>query len=177
MTKARAKGTFFVNGNNCEPTLLLSPPAPSHLGPDGCIYAPESIASLKYAHRQGHQIASHTWAHEDLATLPIANITEEFSRLDNAIYRIIGSTPAFMRPPYGSYNKDVQRVAAERDQKVVIWDFDSGDTVGATAEESKALYNSTVSARPRSILTLNHETVGKLFIEPGQSGTYTEEWL
>jgi len=41
-----------------------------------------------------------------------------------ALQRIIGVTPAFMRPPYGSYNQMVLDVAGARGQGVVIWDFE-----------------------------------------------------
>lgn len=41
---------------------------------------------------------------------------------------------------------------------VAIWDFDSGDSAGATAAQSIAAYKKAVASRPSSILTLNHET-------------------
>ncbi|EUC63917.1 carbohydrate esterase family 4 protein [Rhizoctonia solani AG-3 Rhs1AP] len=63
-----------------------------------------------------------------------------------------------MRPPYGNYNDNVRRAAGVRGQKLVTWDFDSGDSVGATPAQSKAMYDKIIAQRPSSILTLNHET-------------------
>ena len=35
----------------------------------GCIYNTDAVDRVKYAYNQGHQVASHTWAHKDLTTL------------------------------------------------------------------------------------------------------------
>jgi len=137
---ANAVGTFFVNGNNFD-----------------CIYDEESVSRVKYAHDKGHQIASHTWSHAHLPTLSKDKLTVEFSQVDEALQKIIGALPAFVRPPFGEYNDLVVEVAGERNQTVVIWDFDSEDSAGATADKSKQLYDSTIGKHPSSILTLNHE--------------------
>jgi hypothetical protein len=67
-----------------------------------------------------------------------------------------------MRPPYGAYNDLVRRVASERGQKVTIWDFDSRDSLGASAAESKQLYTDAANRRPSTLLALNHEVYGAL---------------
>ncbi|KAF8607827.1 carbohydrate esterase family 4 protein [Ceratobasidium sp. AG-I] len=131
-----AKGTFFFNGNNY-----------------GCIYDSANAARVKYAYDKGHQIASHTWSHAHLKTLSGSALTSEFSKTDTAIKKITGAVPAFMRPPYGEYDDEVRTVAASRGQKVVIWDFDSGDSAGKSAA-----YKSLIAKKPNNILTLNHET-------------------
>lgn len=41
---------------------------------------------------------------------------------------------------------------------VVNWDFDSGDSVGATTTESKNKYAAIAKKHPSNILALNHET-------------------
>jgi len=140
LTAAGAKGTFFFNGNNY-----------------GCIYSAENVKRVKYAYQKGHQIASHTWAHKDLATLDRTAMNREFWLLELALRRIIGVKPAFMRPPYGSYNNLVLEVAKERGQKVAMWDFDSRDSLGATPAQSKQLYTDIANKRPTSIVALNHE--------------------
>lgn len=136
-----AKGTFFVNGNNY-----------------GCIYDSANAQRVKYAYDKGHQIASHTWSHAHLASLSGSALTSEFSKTDTAIKKITGAVPAFMRPPYGEYDNEVLQVAGSRGQSVVIWDFDSGDSVGKTAAQSKTLYKNLIAKKPNNVLTLNHET-------------------
>lgn len=80
------------------------------------------------------------------------------TRTDTALTKILGVKPAFVRPPYGSYNKDSQEVAGANGQAIVIWDFDSGDSVGKSPEESETEYQNIANKNPSTILTLNHET-------------------
>ncbi|KAF8673085.1 Polysaccharide deacetylase [Rhizoctonia solani] len=141
LEKAGAKGTFFFNGNNYE-----------------CIYSAENQKRLKYVYDRGHQIGSHTWGHKDLATLSWDQVHDEMWRVEQALQRILGVMPACMRPPFGSYNDNVQNVAGVRGQKIVNWDFDSRDSAGASAAESNGLYDQIISQRPSTILALNHET-------------------
>ncbi|KAG9122252.1 Carbohydrate esterase 4 protein, partial [Ceratobasidium sp. 392] len=136
-----AKGTWFVNGNNY-----------------GCIYDSTNAKNVKYAYDQGHQIASHTWSHAHLASLSGSALKAEFTKTNDAIKKITGAVPAFMRPPYGEYDDEVRQVAGSLGQKVVIWDFDSGDSAGKSASQSKADYKNWLAKNPNNVLTLNHET-------------------
>ncbi|KAJ3517756.1 hypothetical protein NLJ89_g319 [Agrocybe chaxingu] len=126
-----ATGTFFFNGNNY-----------------GCIYSEDNVKRVRYAYNQGHQIASHTWGHRDLTTLTWDQM---------ALRRITGAVPAFMRPPYGNYNNLVLDASGIRKQSVVIWDFDSGDSVGVSPANQKTRYTQLANRRPSTILALNHE--------------------
>lgn len=141
LTDADAKGTFFWNGNNY-----------------GCIYAKENIERVKFAYDQGHMVASHTWAHRNLSTLSENDINSEMARVEEALERILGVVPAFTRPPFGDYNDAVRKVAHARGQKLVTWDFDSGDSAGDTAAQSKAKYDIIAQQHPSTVLALNHET-------------------
>ncbi|CAE6526118.1 unnamed protein product [Rhizoctonia solani] len=163
LINAGAKGTFFFNGNNYQ-----------------CIYSADNQARLKHVYKQGHQVASHTWGHKDLSTdlstLTWDQVHDEMWRVEEALQRILGVTPAFMRPPFGSYNgkrthllpseyyltltsaDNVRNVAGVRGQKIANWDFDSRDSAGASAADSKRLYDEIIAQRPSTILTLNHET-------------------
>ncbi|KAG7451428.1 carbohydrate esterase family 4 protein [Guyanagaster necrorhizus] len=141
LTSKGAKGTFFYNGNNYE-----------------CIYDQAEIERVQYVYNAGHQLASHTWSHPDLTTLTWDEIHDQMWRVEQALERIVGVVPAYMRPPYGNYNDLVLEAAYIRGQQVVLWDFDSGDSVGASVQESESTYDSTISQHPSTILALNHET-------------------
>ncbi|KAK0223523.1 carbohydrate esterase family 4 protein [Armillaria fumosa] len=141
LTSKGVKGTFFYNGNNYE-----------------CIYDQAEIDRVKYVFNAGHQVASHTWSHPDLTTLTWDQIHDEMWRVEQALQRIVGVVPAFMRPPYGNYNDLVLQASYIRGQKVVLWDFDSGDSVGASVQDSESTYDSTISQHPSTLLALNHET-------------------
>ncbi|KAG8688380.1 Carbohydrate esterase 4 protein [Ceratobasidium sp. 394] len=136
-----ARGTFFVNGNNYD-----------------CIYNGDNPDHLRYAYDQGHQIASHTWAHLHLPSLSSSKMESEFSRTNDAIQKITGAVPAFVRPPYGDFNQAVLTTASQFGQTVVTWDFDSGDSAGKSAAASEAAYQELMDRHPNNILTLNHET-------------------
>ncbi|KAJ6561695.1 carbohydrate esterase family 4 protein [Mycena capillaripes] len=145
LVAAGAVGTFFFNGNNYA-----------------CIYDTEEQKRVKYAYEHGHMIGSHTWAHKDLTKLTWDQIHDEMWRVEQALQRIIGVTPAFMRPPYGNYNDLVRQVAYVRNQSLAIWDFDSGDSTGSTVAQSKGRYDAVVPSHPNTLLALNHETYGTL---------------
>jgi peptidoglycan/xylan/chitin deacetylase (PgdA/CDA1 family) len=139
---AGVKATFFFNGNNYD-----------------CIYDVGPANGVKYAYDHGHQVSSHTWAHKDLTTLTWDQIHDEMWRVEQALVRITGAYPAFMRPPYGNFNNMVLDASGIRGQSVVIWDFDSQDSLGASPQTSKNLYDQTISQRPSTLLPLNHETI------------------
>lgn len=107
-------------------------------------------------------IGSHTWAHKDLSTLTWDQIHDEMWRVEQALERIIGVTPAFMRPPYGNYNDLVRQASYVRGQKLVIWDLDTGDSTGSTPAQSNTVYDNAVKKHPSNILALNHEVYGEL---------------
>ncbi|KAJ7080229.1 carbohydrate esterase family 4 protein [Mycena epipterygia] len=140
-TAAGAKATFFMNGNNWD-----------------CIYNADRIADVKYAYAAGHMIGSHTWSHADLTSLSTTQIQDAMFRMEEAFSRILGIKPAFMRPPYGDYNDNIQSIAAARGQSLALWDWDTGDADGNTTAQSEALYNDVANAKVKNALILEHET-------------------
>ncbi|KAF8150188.1 carbohydrate esterase family 4 protein [Crassisporium funariophilum] len=140
LVAANATGTFFFNGNNYA-----------------CIYDADSAKRVLYAYQKGHQIASHTWSHSDLTTLTWDQIHDEMWRVEQALTRIAGVVPAFMRPPYGNYNDLVRQASYIRGQVIATWDFDSEDSLGASVATSEALYDQVIAQHPSTILALNHE--------------------
>ncbi|KAJ7442722.1 chitin deacetylase [Mycena galericulata] len=138
-TAAGAKATFCMNGNNWD-----------------CIYDDDRISDVQYAYNAGHQIVSHTWAHADLTVLSTAQIHDAMFRMEEAFSRMLGVIPAFMRPPYGDYNKTIEKIAAERNQSLLLWDRDTGDADGNSTAQSEAVYNDTIGSS--NALILQHET-------------------
>ncbi|KAJ6577585.1 carbohydrate esterase family 4 protein [Mycena capillaripes] len=139
-----AKGTFFVNGNNYD-----------------CIYDTKVAARLQYTYSSGHQICSHTYSHPDLTTLDENEIAGEFAQIDLALMKILGVATPFLRPPFGSYNNLVREVAFQQNKSLVLWDFDSQDSLNATVAESEGYYDAIIKSNPSTILALNHETESK----------------
>lgn len=141
LKKNNASATFFYNGLNYD-----------------CIYNTGPASRVKFAFDNGMHVASHTWSHGDLATMDRAKLHDEMGRLEDALRKITGAIPAFIRPPFGSYSQQVLDVARSRGQLVVNWDLDSEDSMGASAGRSIQLYRDRISQHPSSIMVLNHET-------------------
>ncbi|KAI8904319.1 hypothetical protein EDD86DRAFT_182523, partial [Gorgonomyces haynaldii] len=94
------KATFFVNGLNYAD---LSTKATQD--------------ALKKAYDAGHQIASHTFKHEDAAALSQADLYNTLLLNDKAIYNVIGKSPRHFRYPFLSRN-------AKTDAALASWGFD-----------------------------------------------------
>jgi peptidoglycan/xylan/chitin deacetylase (PgdA/CDA1 family) len=141
LKKEKVKATFFVNGINF-----------------GCIF--DSADVLTQMVKDGHQIGSHTWSHPDLATLTKSQIKTEMQRLDIALKKIIGRTPKYMRPPFGSGvdSKLVVDTITSLGFEIVIWDVDSGDASGTSVKNSLKIYEK-VSKPKKSHICLNHDPV------------------
>ncbi|KAF9037615.1 carbohydrate esterase family 4 protein [Panaeolus papilionaceus] len=137
-----AKGTFFFNGLNY-----------------GCIYSEDQAKRVKYVYDKGHQVASHTWAHSNLTTLNWDQIHHQMWLVEEALVKITGALPAFMRPPYGEHNQLVRDASGIRGQTIVNWDFDSGDSAGLTAQQSIQRYKDVAQLKPNTVLALNHDTI------------------
>ncbi|KAG0636958.1 hypothetical protein HOY80DRAFT_1010988 [Tuber brumale] len=82
-----AKATFFVTGNN--------------LG-KGAINNEPWAGMIRRMESEGHQIASHTWTHQDLSAISEAARRDEMLNNEAAIRSVIGKYPTYMRPPYSS---------------------------------------------------------------------------
>ena len=86
-----------------------------------CIYTADQAKRVKYAYDKGHQVASHTWAHKNLTTLNwdqsesgnsftfkldyglspylgVLLVHHEMWLAEEAIWKITGAYPAFVRP-------------------------------------------------------------------------------
>ncbi|KAK0522644.1 hypothetical protein OC834_001188 [Tilletia horrida] len=131
---------FFVNGLNW-----------------GCIYDAANVQGLRRAHALGHLHFSHTWSHVNLTSgLTFQQIDTQVQLVEDALYKILGVVPAFIRPPYGETNNTINNYLANRwGYKIIMWDTDSGDASGNTTTQSKAVYRDFKTGERH--LTLNHE--------------------
>jgi peptidoglycan-N-acetylglucosamine deacetylase len=108
---------------------------------------------VKRVDRQGHQIANHSWFHDDLTALSAAAVRSQLARTNRLIARLTGERPTLFRPPYGAVNAQVRRVAADLGMRTVIWDLDSVDWTSPGCEEIAARVRRGV--RHRSIVLLH----------------------
>lgn len=82
------KATFFVTGNN-------NGKGPIDTTANWTTVIQNMIAA-------GHQVASHTWSHQDLSAITQAQRYEQMIKNEMAFANIMGKFPTYMRPPYSS---------------------------------------------------------------------------
>ncbi len=96
------KATFFLVGKNIEGN--------------------EEIVRRIYD--EGHLLGNHTYDHVDVGELSEAQICEQVEQTNELIYHIVGEYPGYLRPPFGSWNDQVE---CAQDMMLVMWTIDSRD--------------------------------------------------
>jgi len=76
---------------------------------------------------EGHQVASHTWSHQDLSKITEAQVYDQIVKNEMAIRNIIGKYPTYMRPPYSSCEATCQSVMQKLGYVVSYFDLDTDD--------------------------------------------------
>ncbi|KAJ3054760.1 hypothetical protein HK097_000931 [Rhizophlyctis rosea] len=123
-----------------------------------CIYNDGAVKSLRNAFASGHQIASHTWNHPDLTTLDATAQTTELTTLEDALQKIIGAKPTFIRPPYLASNAGLKDVLTSLDYRAIITNnVDSQDWNGYTAQQGYDAIVKGLEASQYSGIVLAHE--------------------
>ncbi|KAH9276351.1 hypothetical protein BASA83_001041 [Batrachochytrium salamandrivorans] len=149
LKKNNIKATFFVNGKK-KADLAIEP----------------FKSILLRAYTEGHQIASHTLTHQDLTTLNFAQMWTEMKSNDDLIRGIIGKSPMYMRPPFGSINDQVLTAMGTWGYKVVTWNADSNDWAHNGDPNMMALNQKSYDADMKGLplpttpfITLQHDFV------------------
>lgn len=128
------KATFFLIGKGAE----ANPP----------------LARLIY--EEGHEIANHSYSHENLNVLSVEEVQEEVIRADEVISEAIGQAPAnYFRPAKGEISDETARkVSATGVEQIMLYDVSSHDwNLELTGQEVyKRVMNRT---KPGSIITMH----------------------
>ena len=75
----------------------------------------------------GQQIGGHTWNHRRLDRLPPARAAAEVDCTDRLLSRLTGRPVRLLRPPDGTYDRQVVDLAAARELQLVLWTADARD--------------------------------------------------
>ena len=77
---------------------------------------------------EGHEVASHSWSHPNLAKMGEGSVSEQLQKTHDIIEQTTGAPPKVMRPPYGSFTVN-QRAWAHKKwgYKTIMWDVDPLD--------------------------------------------------
>lgn len=98
--KFGAKATFFINGNNKGKGHINDPNKPWG-------------GMIKRMAAEGHQVASHSWSHQNYTQLSKDQFRDQLIWNEVAINDILGYFPTYYRPPYSICPKDCQDTLAE----------------------------------------------------------------
>lgn len=107
----KMKATFFITGINLGKGAI----------DDASTNWPTVI---KRMYTDGHQIASHTWSHQDLSLITKEQRYEQMIKNEMAISNLIGKFPVYMRPPFSSCSAESGCQKDLADLGYVISSFD-----------------------------------------------------
>lgn len=90
----------------------------------------DNAVLLKRIDDEGHIVANHSFSHSaGFDWQSSSKMLEELQDANNAIYTVIGKTPAFFRPPYGITNPNLSRAIRRSTMSSIGWSVRSFDTV------------------------------------------------
>lgn len=96
------KVTFFITGQNAEAY-------------------PEIVKEI---YEDGHLIGNHTYSHTQLTSRNAERFKAEIIKTNEAIKKVTGEDTIYVRPPYGSWNKEFEK---ELNMFPVLWTIDPLD--------------------------------------------------
>ncbi|WP_243712937.1 polysaccharide deacetylase family protein [Actinomadura sp. 6K520] len=73
---------------------------------------------------EGHEVANHTWSHQNLTGLSAAGVRSQIERTQKAVKDATGVEPTLMRPPYGATDEHVGRAVG---MPQILWSVDTLD--------------------------------------------------
>lgn len=107
-----AKATFFITGNNMGKGEI-----------DDVATGYPQIIQRMYA--EGHQIAAHTWTHQNLSALTDTQRENQMYYLEMALQNILGFFPTYMRPPFSACNAACQATMLKLGYHAIYFNLDS----------------------------------------------------
>ena len=79
---------------------------------------------VRQMQEEGHLIGNHTYNHVELGKASASTAREEIEKTSNEIYEVTGVYPSYIRPPFGSWRKNLELSVT---MLPVFWDVDTLD--------------------------------------------------
>lgn len=128
-----AYASFFLIGKNVERSPLI----------------------VKRQVQEGNVVGNHSWSHASLVRLDENHILDQINRDSDIIKKVSGTTPHYLRPPYGAVNQTVYDAAAKLSLPLVLWSIDTRDWADKNPD---LIYNRVIAkAKPGAIVVM-HDT-------------------
>ncbi|KAK7918269.1 peptidoglycan-N-acetylglucosamine deacetylase [Apiospora marii] len=112
LAEADAKATFFITGYNLHKGAINDPQYPWR----GVI---ERMAA------EGHQIASHTWSHQNFSQMTTTQAQNQMIWNEIALNDILGYIPTYMRPPFSICERACQNMLSTLGYHAIYFDLDT----------------------------------------------------
>lgn len=109
LKKRSVRATFFVTGEKAEEF-------------------PDIVRRMS---EEGHLVGNHTYSHMQLSEGKEEQFKRELQRTNEVIEELTGETPAFVRPPFGTWEKKFED---ELNMFPVLWTIDPLDWCSSNAE-------------------------------------------
>jgi peptidoglycan/xylan/chitin deacetylase (PgdA/CDA1 family) len=134
LKKYKAKATFLLEGQ----------------------YVKARPQFVKRMVEEGHQIGDHSYDHPDFTKMDEDSIRSEIKRTQDLVYKITGTYPSVLRPPYGLADDRVQAIATEFGMPIVLWNTTSHDWA---TKNKKKIYTEVLKGARRDSVVLMHDWV------------------
>lgn len=113
-------------------------------------------ALVRHIRDKGHEVANHTFSHMTLRARDTATQRQEMERVQHVLADL-GVVSRFVRPPYGRYDAETVRIAADLGLSIVLWSVDSMDWAHPPRMESM---RTQVQGQKARGIFLFHDTHG-----------------
>lgn len=110
-----AKATFFITGNNMGKGAI-----------DNVSTGYPQILQRMY--KEGHQIAHHTWTHQNFTAISEVQRENQMYFNEMAFRNVLGVFPTYVRPPYSSCNDACQSLMAKLGYHIVYYNLNTQGT-------------------------------------------------
>ena len=97
---------------------------------------PKAPEVMQRAVGMGCEIGSHSYRHANLGKMDQAAQQADQAAADALFQEVLGTTPALLRPPYGSMNKTLKTTSG---RSIVTWSIDTEDWLSKDADKVVAL--------------------------------------
>ncbi|KAH0565378.1 hypothetical protein GP486_001227 [Trichoglossum hirsutum] len=145
-----AKATFFITGNNLGKGRIDDP-------------ATGYPAIIQRMVREGHQIASHTWGHQNLSSMTTTKMKQQMYYNEMAFRNILGYFPTYMRPPFSQCSLACESMLDSLGYHITYFDLDTQDYLNDSPtliQNSKTIFNNALQGANPTIsdfLVIGHD--------------------
>lgn len=114
-------------------------------------YAAQYPEIVKREAKEGHIVGNHTWSHVEITRISEEQARKEIMDTSELIEKITGKPTAFMRPPFGAWQKELE---LELNVMPVLWNVDPLDW---TTENEDEIVNKVVTDVKENDIILLHD--------------------